>query len=152
MFVNKADGQLQAAHIILGYTPISFAFQAPKSVIKANDPRLPHISVAYEGFVIPEDTTFTQPLLVGILSVGASSSQPVTKEKEEEREREEEENPEGIVTLSESSDEFEVFNKPLSPKSTSTNIDYQQQVDDITSDEMSIQRKSQRSLLDLIES
>jgi len=99
-------------------------------VIKANDPRLLRISVAYEGFIvpegipIPEGTPFTQPLFVGIPSVGASSSQPVPMEEEEEREREEEENPEGIVTLSDSSDEFEVFNQPLSPESTSTDVDY----------------------------
>ena len=89
---------------------------------------------------------------MGIPSVGASSSHPVPKEEEEEREREEEENPEGVVTLSDSSNEFEVFNQPLSPESTSADVDYQQQVDIITSNEMGIQRKSQRSLLDLIES
>ena len=54
MFVNEADDQLQAAHVILRYKPISLGFQAPKCVIKANDPRLPRISVAFEGFVIPE--------------------------------------------------------------------------------------------------
>ena len=155
MFVNKADSQLRAAHIILGYTPISLAFQAPKCVIKANDPQLHHISVAYEGFVvpkgipIPEGAPLTQPLFVGIPSAGESSSQPVPKEEEEEREKE---NQEGIVTLLDSSDEFEVLNQPLSPKSTSADIDFQQQMDVITSDEMGIQRKSQRSLMDLIES
>ena len=144
VFVNEADGQLRAAHVILGYTLISFACQAPKCVIKANDPRLPRISVAYEGFVIlegipiPEGTPFTQSLFVGIPSVGASSSQPVIKEEEEEKEREEEENPEGIVDLSDSSDEFEVFNRPLSPESTSANLNNQQQVDVIPLDEMGI--------------
>ena len=54
MFLNKTDGQLQAAHVILGYKPISLGFEAPKCVIKANDPCLPHISVAFEGFVVPE--------------------------------------------------------------------------------------------------
>ena len=54
MFLNKADGQLQATHVILGYKPISLGFQAPMCVIKANDPCLPHISVAFEGFVVPE--------------------------------------------------------------------------------------------------
>ena len=37
VFVNEADGQLRVAHIILGYTPISFTFQAPKCVIRAKD-------------------------------------------------------------------------------------------------------------------
>jgi len=29
VFVNEDDNQLRAAHLILGYTPISRAFQAP---------------------------------------------------------------------------------------------------------------------------
>ena len=130
-------------HLILRYTPISRAFQAPKCVIKANDPRLHRISVAYEGFVvpegipIPEGTSLTQPLFVATPSIGASSSQPVLQEKEEEEE-EEEENPEGIVTLLESSDEFEVFNQPPSFEDISVDIDSQQQVDITTSDEMGI--------------
>ena len=33
VFVHS-DGQLRAAHLILGYTPISKSFQAPKCVIK----------------------------------------------------------------------------------------------------------------------
>ena len=54
VFVNEADGQLRAAHVILGYKPISLRFQAPECVIKANDPHLPRISVAFEGFVVHE--------------------------------------------------------------------------------------------------
>ena len=101
-------------HLILRYTPISRAFQTPKCVIKANDPRLHRISVAYEGFVvlegipIPKGTPLTQPLFMATPSIGVSLSQPVLQEEEEEEE-EEKENPEEIVTLSESSDEFEVF-------------------------------------------
>ena len=119
VYVNEADGQLQAAHLILGYTPISLAFQAPKCVIKANDPRLHRISVAYEGFVvlegipIPEGTPLTRLLFVATPSVGASSSQLILEEEEEEeKEKEEEEkSPEGIVNFSDSSAEFEVFNQ-----------------------------------------
>ena len=158
MFVNEVDGQLRVLHIILGYTLISFAFQAPKCVIKAKDPRLHRISVAHEGFIvpkgipIPKGTPFTQPLFVGIPSVGASSSQPVLLEEEEDNENEEEEQPEGALALSDSSDRFEVFNQPLSPENTLADLDHQQQADVITSDKIGIQRKSQRSLLDLIES
>ena len=74
VYVNEADNQLRAAHLILGYTPISRAFQALKCVIKARDPQLHRISVAYEGFMvfegipIPEGTPFTQPLSVATLS------------------------------------------------------------------------------------
>ena len=78
--MNEADGQLRAAHLMLGYTPLSFAFQAPKYVIRARDPQLQRISVAYQGFVVPEgislprETPFTQPLFVASLSAGASAS------------------------------------------------------------------------------
>ena len=90
---------------------------------------------------------------MSIPSVGESPSQPVVKEKEEEKEEEEEEEePEGIVDLSDSQDEFEVFNQPLSLESTLADLDHQQQVGIITLDEMGIQRKSKRNLLDLIES
>ena len=107
-------------------------------MIKANDPRFHRISVAYEGFVvpegirIPEGTPLTQPLFVATPSIRASSSQPVLQEEEEEEEKEK--NLKEIVTLLESSDEFEVFNQPPSPEDISADIDSQQQVDIITSD------------------
>ena len=100
--------------------------------------------MAYEGFIvpegilIPEGTPFTQPLFVGIPLVGASSSQSVLKEEEEEKEGEEEKDPKGIVDLSNSSNEFEVFNRLLSPESTSSDLDHQQQVGAITLGETSI--------------
>ena len=126
MYVNETDSQLRAVYLILGYTPISCAFQAPKCVIKVRDPRLHHISVAYEGFVvhegipIPEGTSFTQPLPVATLSAGISSSPPVPQEEEEgEEEREEE----GFVNLTDSLDKFEVFYQPSSPKSLPEQID-----------------------------
>ena len=106
--MNEANGQLQAAHIILGYKPISLRFQAPKCVIKAKDPHLHHISVAREGFVIPEGvlipkgTPFTQPLFVGIPSVRASPSQPIVKEEEEKEEEEKEKESKEIMDLSNS--------------------------------------------------
>jgi len=85
------------AHLILGYTPIFLIFQAPKYVIKANDSWLHRISVAYEGFVVPEGipilegTPLTRPLFVATPSVGASLSQLILKEEEEEEEEEKEE-------------------------------------------------------------
>ena len=89
VYVNEADGQLRAVHLILGYTPISTTFQAPKCVIKANDPRPHHISVAYEGFIvpegipIPEGTPLTQPLFVATPSARALSSHLILEEEEE---------------------------------------------------------------------
>ena len=79
VYVNESDGQLRVAHLILGYTPISRAFQAPKCVIRAKDPRLHRINVAYEGFVVPEGiplprySPFSQPLPVATLATGATS-------------------------------------------------------------------------------
>ena len=126
VYVNEVDGQLRAVHLILGYTPISRAFQAPKFVIKAKDPRLYRISVAYEGFVVPEgvplptNTPFTQPLPIATLSAGVPSSSPIFQGGEEQEE-------EGFMNLTESTDEFEVFNQPSSSKNLP--------------DEMGIQRK-----------
>ena len=125
--MNETDGQLRAAHLILGYTPLSLAFQAHKYVIKAHDPQLHLISVAYQGFVllegvpIPEGTPCTQPLFVATPSIGASSFQLILVEGEERKEEEEEKEKglEGIMDLTNSSDEFEVFNQPPSPESIS---------------------------------
>ena len=89
--MNEADSQLRATYLILGYTPLSLTFQAPKYGIKARDPRLHRISVAYQGFIvpkgvpIPEGTPRTQPLFMATLSIGASSSQLILEEEEEEK-------------------------------------------------------------------
>ena len=141
MYVNEADSQLRAAHLILGYMPISRAFQAPRCMIRAKDPRLYRISVAYEGFVVPEGiplptcTPFTQPFPVVTLSAGVPSPSPILQEGEEEEEEQEDK---GFVDLTESADEFEVFNQLSSPKNLP--------------DEMGIQRKPQKSLQELLES
>ena len=135
VYVNKANGQLRAAHLILGYMPISRVFQAPRCVIRAKDPRLHRISVAYERFVVPKgipfptSTPFTQPLPVATLSAGVPSTSLILQEGEEE---EEEQKDEGFVDLTKSANEFEVFNQLLSPKNLS--------------DKMGIQRKPQRNL------
>ena len=137
MYVNESNSQLRAAHLILEYTPISRAFQASKSVIKAKDHRFHRISVAYKGFVVPEgfplpkNTVFPEPFPVATLSVGAPSPSPTLQEREEEQEER------GFVDLTESVDNFEVFDQPSSPKSLPK--------------EMGIQRKPQKSLMELIE-
>ena len=79
VYFNKSDGQLRATHLILRYNPISCAFQAPTCVIRARDPRLHRISVAYEGFVVPQGIPLprylplTEPLPVSTLTIGATS-------------------------------------------------------------------------------
>ena len=135
MYVNESDSQLRATNLILGYTPILHAFQAPRYVIRAKDPPLHRIYVAYEGFVVlkgitlPRHTPLTQPLPVATLSAGVPPPSPILQVKEEEEEEQEEK---GFVDLTESTDDFEVFNQPLPPKNVP--------------EEMGIQRKPQRSL------
>ena len=90
IYVNELDGQLRAAHLILGYNPISRAFQAPSCVIRARDPRLHRISVAYEGFMVPQGiplpkySPLTEPLPVATLATEATSSPLVFPVEEEE--------------------------------------------------------------------
>ena len=100
--MNEDDNQLRAAHLILGYTPISRVFQEPKCVIKAHDPCLQRICVAVEGFLLPEGASIPE----GVPLVGSSSSRPVVEEGDEKTENEEE-----VVKLGLSKDEFEVFNR-----------------------------------------
>ena len=118
VYVNELVVQLRAAHLILGYTPISRAFQAPKCVIRAKDPRLHRISVAYEGFVVlegiplPRYSSLSQPLPVATLAAGATSLPPILQVEEEE---EVEQEKEGFMDLTESTDDYEVFNQPSPP-------------------------------------
>ena len=117
VYVNESDGQLRAVHLILGYTPISRAFQAPRCVIRARDPRLHRINVTYEGFIVPQGiplprySPLIESLPVATLAAGATSSPPpppkiLQVEEEEEAEQEEE----GFMDLIESTDNYEVFN------------------------------------------
>ena len=141
IYVNEFDGQLRAAHLILGYNPISRAFQAPSCVIRAKDPRLRRISVAYEGFIVPQGvpfprySPFTEPLPVASLAVTATSSPPVFQVEEEEEVEQEEE---GFVDLASAIDDYEVFNQSTpSPN---------------TPEDRGIQRNPQCSLQELLES
>ena len=119
VYVNELDGQLRAVHLILRYTSISRVFQALRCVIRAKDPQLHRISVAYEGFVVPKGiplprhTPLTQPLPVATLSTRVPSPSPILQVEEEEEEEQEEE---GFVDLIESTDDFEIFNQPSPPK------------------------------------
>ena len=92
--------------MILGYKPISRAFQAPKCVIKAHDPLLQRICVIVEGFLLPEGASVPE----GVPLAGPSSSHLVIEEEDElEVEKEEE-----VVELDLSEDGFKVFNQPQS--------------------------------------
>ena len=104
-------------------------------MIRAKDPRLHRISVAYKGFVVPEGITLprypplTQPLPVATFTAGATSSPPILQVEEEEEAEQEEGD---FVDLTMSTDNYEVFNQPSPPQDVS--------------EEMGIQRKPQRSL------
>ena len=125
MFVHS-DSQLRAAHLILGYTPISKSYQARKCIIKAKDPLLHRISVATLGFLItgpiPEDTLSTDSIPKGIPKVAlpfqhateeeATPSQPTINEEEE------------VVEALDSKDDFEAFIQPLSPKTPLDDLDH----------------------------
>ena len=115
IYVNELDGQLRAAHLILNYNPISRAFQAPSCVIRAKDPWLRRISVAYEGFIVPQGvplprhSPLTEPLPVASLAVTATSPPPPIFQVKEEEEVEQEEK--GFVDLASATDDYEVFNQ-----------------------------------------
>ena len=110
-------------------------------MIKAKDPRFHRISVAYEGFIVPQGvplprySQLTEPLPVASLVETAPSSPPVFQVKEEEETEREEE---GFVDLTSATDDYEVFNQSTpSPN---------------TLEDMGIQRKPQRNLQELLES
>ena len=54
IFVND-DGQLQAAHLILDYKPLSRSFLVVGNAIRANDYRLARIDVSRPHFLAPHD-------------------------------------------------------------------------------------------------
>ena len=70
VFVNDGDGQVQAAHKILGYAPLQKSFADPRHVISDNRPRLPKITVVESGFLISEGSSVPE----GIPLVDLSSS------------------------------------------------------------------------------
>ena len=63
--------------------------------------------VVPEGIPLPKHTPLTQPLPVATLLAGVPSLSPILQVEEEE---EDEQKEEGFVDLTESTDEFEVFN------------------------------------------
>ena len=136
VFVHS-DGQLRAAHLILGYTTISKNYQAPKCIIKA------------------EGTFTTNPIPKVALPPQykvekATSSHPATTKEEEEEE---------IVEVSDSEDKFDVFNQPLSPKASTGDLrlpfpsqssHHRGSISIL--DDMGIQRKQRSTLQELLES
>ena len=79
----------------------------------------------------------SEPLLVANVSAGASSSQLTLREEEAEEREEEEEEEEEVVELSDFSDDFGIFDQSIHSEEDPN--------------EMGIQRKPQRSLMELME-
>ena len=79
VFVNDEDGQVRAAHKILGYAPLQKSFADPKHVINANRPWLPKITVVEQGFLISEGS----PVPEGIPLVDSSPSHQAAKDEGE---------------------------------------------------------------------
>ena len=74
-FINEEDGQVRAAHKILGYTPIQKSFADPRHVISANHPRLSKITVVEQGFLISGGS----PVPEGIPLVDLPPSPPASE-------------------------------------------------------------------------
>ena len=86
-------------------------------MIRAKDPRLHRISVAYEGFVVPQGiplpqySPLTEPLPVASLAAAATSSPPPPPVFQVEEEEEAEQEEEGFVDLTLPTDDYEIFNQ-----------------------------------------
>ena len=88
IFLHK-DGQLRAAHVILGYTPSTKRFQSPKNVIRAKDPRLALIDVAVPGFLLtkpPPERTQDAQLPAPLAAKLIYSQEPTLPSDEEDKE------------------------------------------------------------------
>ena len=72
-----------------------------------------------EGIPLPENETRIKPLFVAAVSTGASSSQPALREEEEGEEEEEE-----VVQLSDSLEDFGVFDQPIQSGKTLKRWEY----------------------------
>ena len=79
VFVNDGDGQVRAAHKILGYAPLQKSFADPRHVITASHPRLPKITIVELKFLISEGSSVPE----GIPLVDLSSSHQGAEDKGE---------------------------------------------------------------------
>ena len=147
--MNVANNQVRDAHKILEYDPIQKSFSASKYVIKAKDPRLHRITVVEHGFLLPEGS----PVPEGVPLVGPSSSHQAV-----EVEGAREESVEQVAELSQSEDEFGVFDQVNLFKDPSSDLGDPSLTEvDLLSigtssqAEMGFKRKPPTKLLDLIE-
>ena len=79
VFVNDSDGQVRAAHKILGYPPVQKSFADARHVISAHRPWLPKITIVETGFLISREPAVPE----NVPQVGPSSSHQVAEDESE---------------------------------------------------------------------
>ena len=99
IFVND-DGQLQAAHLILDYEPISRTFLDVGNSIRANDYRLARIDVYRPHFLAPHDLPPVAHLILHGIPMAAQPLQQVPLGQEAE---------EGVASSSSLEEEIDKF-------------------------------------------
>ena len=135
VFVNESDHQVRATYKILGYEPIQRSFVAPKSVIRAKDPRLQQITVAEHGFFLP----------------GESSAQRAAETEEGGDEVQEQ-----VIELDQFEDEFGAFEQLDTPEDPfgdtgNQNLPKADLQGTFSQTDMGFKRKPSTSLCDLLE-
>ena len=102
IYVNE-DGQLRAAHLILGYQPLSYVFQDIGQSIRAGSPRLARIDVSKPRFLARDD--FRLIVLLGIQNP-QPAAQPPPQDNPKVAARVEEETKSSHLSLEKEIDEF----------------------------------------------
>ena len=139
VFVNDGDGQVRAAHKILGYAPVQKSFADARHVISASHPRLPKITVVETRFLISE-----VPSVPGSIPlVDLSSSHQVA---EDEGELDQPEEVFGVFDLAnQSEDPSGDIGDPALSEAELSSIDTSSQA------KMGLKRKPPTSLIELLE-
>ena len=139
VFVNDNDGQVRAAHKILGYAPVQKSFADLRHVINTSHPRLLKITVVESGFSISEGSS----VLEGIPLVDLSPSHQAAEDEGE---------------LGQSKEGFGVFDQADPSENPSGDLgdpvlSEAELLSEGTSSraEMGLKRKPPTSLLDLLE-
>jgi len=102
IYVNKG-GQSCAAHLILGYQPLSCAFQDVDQSIRAGSPRLARIDVSKPRFLARDDL---RPVVLPGIQNPQPAAQPLPQDNPEVAVHVEEETESSRLSLEEEIDEF----------------------------------------------
>ena len=139
VFVNDRDGQVRAAHKILGYPPVQKSFADARHVISASRPWLSKITVVETRFLISQEPSVPE----NIPPVGPSSSHQVA---EDEGELDQAEEGFGVFDLANQSEDpsGDIGDPALSEAELSS-------VGTSSQAEMGLKRKPPTTLLELLE-